>query len=234
MKQETQAGSAGKFLPDYGLIYRFQPAGRAAGFPDGILPEYYSFPFGFRNPLIGSVVITHCMKVLIIIAPEKFRDEEYTVPAAALQKAGIGFDVASVNRGPCTGMLGTKVNATLSFEEVDPKSYDGILIVGGGGAQVHLWNDEILGGMVRYFQTSAKVVAAICLAPVVLARAGVLKGKKATYFNSPVTFREMKAGGAVLVDKAVVSDSRIVTANGPEAAAEFAEVFIRALTAVEW
>jgi protease I len=174
------------------------------------------------------------MKVLIVIAPEKFRDEEFTVPAAALQKAGIGYDVASKRRGVCTGMLGTKVNATLSFEEVEPKSYDGILIVGGGGAQLHLWDDELLGEMVKYFQNDAKVIAAICLAPVVLARAGILKGKKATYFNSPVSFREMKAGGAVLVDKAVVTDSRIVTGNGPEAAAEFAEAVIRTLTAVEW
>jgi protease I len=174
------------------------------------------------------------MKILMVIAPEKFRDEEFAVPAAGLQKAGIGYDIASKRRGPCTGMLGLKVNATHSFEEVDPKSYDGILIVGGGVAQTHLWDDDLLCGMVKYFHASAKVVAAICLAPVVLARAGILKGKKATFFNSPVSFREMKAGGAVLVDKAVVSDSRIVTANGPAAATEFAETFIRTLTSVEW
>jgi protease I len=180
------------------------------------------------------MVITHCMKVLIIIAPEKFRDEEFSVPAAVLQKAGIGYDVASVRRGLCIGMLGAKVTATLAFEDVEPDSYDGILIVGGGGAQSYLWDDEILGGMVRYFQKAAKVVAAICLAPVVLARAGILKGKKATYFNSPVSFREMKAGGAVLIDKPVVADSRIITANGPAAAPEFAEAVVHALTAVEW
>ena len=174
------------------------------------------------------------MKVLIVIAPQKFRDEEFNVPAAALQKAGIGYDIASNSRGLCTGMLGAKVNATLSFEEVDPKSYDGIIIVGGGGAQTYLWDDDLLGEIVKYLHASARVVAAICLAPVVLARAGILNGKKATYFNSPGSFREMKAGGAVLVDKAVVSDSRIVTANGPAAAAEFAETFIRTLTAVEW
>ena len=86
----------------------------------------------------------------------------------------------------------------------------------------------------KYLDASAKVVAAICLAPVVLARAGILKGKKVTCFYSPASSREMKAGGAVLVDKAVVSDGRIVTANGPEAAAEFADTFIRILTAVEW
>jgi protease I len=60
------------------------------------------------------------MKVLIVIAPEKFRDEEFTVPAAALQKAGIGYAIATTRRGLCCGMLGAKINATLWFEEVDP------------------------------------------------------------------------------------------------------------------
>jgi protease I len=170
------------------------------------------------------------MKVLIVLAPEKFRDEEFNVPAAELQKAGIGYDIASTRSGSCTGMLGAKTYATLSFEDVNPDSYDGILIVGGGGAQSYLWEDTVLGGMVKHFHASSKVVAAICLAPVVLARAGILKGKKATFFNSPVSFKEMKAGGAVPVDKAVVSDSRIITANGPAAAKEFAETFIRTLT----
>lgn len=176
------------------------------------------------------MVITNGMKVLMVIAPEKFRDEEFTVPAAALQKAGIGYDVASKRRGPCTGMLGTVVNATLSLEEVDTRSYDGILIVGGSGAQSYLWDDKILGGMVTVFHTSGKGVAAICLAPVVLARAGILRGKKATCFPGPASSGEMKAGGAVLIDKGVVSDGRIVTANGPAAAARFAETFIRTLT----
>jgi protease I len=171
------------------------------------------------------------MKVLIVIAPEKFRDEEFAVPAAMLQKAGIGYDIASTRRGSCTGMLGAKTTATLSLKEVDPASYDGILIVGGGGAQSYLWEDKVLGEMVKNFQASAKVVAAICLAPVVLARAGILKGKKATFFSSPISLKEMKSGGAVLVDKAVVSDGRIITANGPAAAKEFAETFIRTLTA---
>ena len=39
-------------------------------------------------------------------------------------------------------MLGAKAIATLAFEEVDPKPYDGIIIVGGSGSQVYLWDDE--------------------------------------------------------------------------------------------
>jgi protease I len=186
-----------------------------------------------RNTLIRSEVITLCMKVIIVIAPEKFRDEEFMVPAATLQKAGIGYDIATTRGALCTGMLGAKVNATLSFEGVDPTSYDGILIVGGSGAQTYLWDHKLLGEMVKFFHSTERVVAAICLAPVVLARAGILNGKKATVFKSPDSFREMKAGGAVLIDKAVVSDSRIVTANGPAASKEFADAFIRALSAAE-
>jgi protease I len=174
------------------------------------------------------------MKVLIIIAPEKFRDEELAEPVAALTKAGIGYEIASTRRGVCTGMLGAKATATLSLEEVDPKAYDGIMIIGGGGAQAHLWDDDLLQPIVRFFADKMKVVGAICLAPVVLARAGVLKGKKATYFESPVAFREMKTGGAQIVNQPVVTDGRIVTANGPAAAKAFADTFIKMLTAVEW
>ncbi len=173
------------------------------------------------------------MKILIVIAPEKFRDEELAEPVAALKTAGIGYDIASTRRGSCTGMLGAKATA-ISLDEVDPKAYDGLIIVGGSGAQIHLWDDEMLQPIVRFFHDKMKPVGAICLAPVVLARAGILKGKKATYFESPVSFREMRAGGAVLVDQPVVADTRIVTANGPAAAKAFADTVIKMLNAVEW
>jgi len=169
------------------------------------------------------------MKVLIVIAPEKFRDEEFDIPAAALAKAEIGYDVASTIRGTCSGMLGAKAEAALSLREADPQNYDGILIVGGGGAQSYLWDNTVLRGMVTAFHASAKVVAAICLAPVILARAGILMGRKATVFKTPISLKEMKAGGAVPSDKAVVKDGRIITADGPAAAAEFAEIFIHTL-----
>ncbi|MCK9630778.1 MAG: DJ-1/PfpI family protein [Methanoregula sp.] len=174
------------------------------------------------------------MKVLIAISPEKYRDEELAEPVAALAKAGIAYDIASTRRGTCTGMMNAKATATLSFEEVEPKQYDGIIIVGGNGTPAHLWDDEILSALVKHFEEKGKVVAAICLAPIVLARAGILKGKKATYSENPTAFREMRAGGAVLVNQPVVIDTRIVTANGPSASKAFAEAVIKTMTAVEW
>jgi protease I len=173
------------------------------------------------------------MKILIAVAPEKFRDEELAVPVAAFRKAGIASDIASTYRGSCTGMLGAKTTATLAFEEVDPKQYGCLVIVGGSGSQTHLWNDDLLIQLVKYFHESRKIVAAICLAPVVLARAGILKGKKATCFQSHDSFLEMKGGGAVLVNKPVVIDGYIITANGPSAAQEFADSILEKITEIE-
>jgi protease I len=173
------------------------------------------------------------MKILVAVAPEKFRDEELAVPVAAFRKEGIAFDITSTHRGYCTGMLGGKTTATCAFEEVDPEQYGCLVIIGGTGSQTHLWNDRILIQLVRHFHESRKIVAAICLAPVVLAHAGILNGRKATCFESPESFREMKAGGAVLVNKPVVADGNIITANGPSAAQEFADAILRKITEFE-
>jgi protease I len=174
------------------------------------------------------------MKILIAVAPEKFRDEELGGPVAALEKAGIPFDIASTRKGTCTGMLGARASATLSFEEVAPEEYDGLVIVGGSGSQVHLWDDKLLLQLVKFFQKSGKMIAAICLAPVVLARAGILKGRKATYYESTASDFEMKRGGAVIVNSPVVTDGRLITANGPLAAKQFGDAIVKNLTGTGW
>lgn len=181
------------------------------------------------NILIFPEVSSNSMKILIAVAPEKYRDEELAMPVAAFQKAGIAYDITSTRRGPCSGMLGAKTTATLMFEEVNPKWYGCIVIIGGSGSQTYLWDDDLLVNLVKYFYESKKIIAAICLAPVVLAHAGILNGIKATFFESPDSVREMKAGGAVPVNKPVVVDGRIITANGPAAAQEFAGAILSAI-----
>ena len=174
------------------------------------------------------------MKAVIAIAPEKYRDEEFAEPVAAFTKAGIAFDIASTRAGTCTGMLGGKTTAGLSFDDIDPKDYKGLIIIGGSGNQTYLWEDDILVQLASYFHGKDKVVAAICLAPVVLAKAGILKGKKATVYDSPVAVLEMKKGRALVTKDLVVTDGRIITANGPAAAKAFAEAVVKELSDEFW
>jgi protease I len=187
-----------------------------------------------NNPDIPIEKIPDTMKAVIAIAPEKYRDEELAEPVAALNKAGIAFDIASTRPGTCKGMLGGKTSAGLSFDDIDPKNYNGLIIIGGTGCQEHLWEDDLLVRLAIYFCETDKVVAAICLAPVVLARAGILKGKKATVYDAPTAIFEMKKGRAMLTPEPVVTDGRIITANGPAAAKNFAATVVKELSDEFW
>ena len=169
------------------------------------------------------------MKLLVVIAPERFRDEELFEPLSVFQKAGIAYDVASVKAGTCTGMLGGKCDATLDLTRVQAGRYEGIVVIGGAGSPEFLWGNSRLHTLVAEFANSGKLVSAICLSPAVLARAGVLQGKKATVYRVADSVAEMRKGGADLRDEALVIDGKFITANGPAAARRFGEEIVSAL-----
>jgi protease I len=169
------------------------------------------------------------MKLLVVIAPERFRDEELFEPLSVFEQAGITWDVASVKPGTCTGMLGGRCDATLDLGRVQAGNYDGIVVIGGAGSPEFLWGNSRLHALVAEFAGSGRLVAAICLSPVVLARAGVLKGRRATVYRTGDSVAELKKGGADLRQDSVVIDGRYITANGPAAARRFGEEIVSAL-----
>ncbi len=72
------------------------------------------------------------------------------------------------------------------------------------------------------------MLAAICLAPVTLANAGLLKGKRVTVWKSEAG--RVKAGGGIYTGSGVETDGRIITADGPESAEEFGRALVTALS----
>ena len=173
------------------------------------------------------------MKLLVVIAPERFRDEELSEPLSAFQKAGIAYDIASTRAGTCTGMLGGRCDAALDIARAGVEGYDGIVIIGGAGSPEFLWGHSRLRSLVAGFAEAGKLVSGICLSPVVLARAGVLRGKRATVFRTADSVAEMRKGGADLRDEPVVVDGQFITANGPAAARRFGGEIVSALTKEE-
>lgn len=160
-------------------------------------------------------------KILMVIAPKDFRDEELFEPMNIFENHGYKVDVASTRKGECVGMLGHKIYVNLTIDEVNPNDYVALVIPGGIGSKEYLWNNKKLLELVREFYEENKTVAAICLSPVVLAEAGILKGKKATVFPDKEAIEELKKYGAIYVDKGVVRDGKIVTAKSPEYARLF-------------
>jgi len=200
-------------------------------------PETARLPEGKREPPAaveiqkpGPAGELAGKKVLLVVAPKDFRDDEFFVPKRVFEDEGAKVIVASSRKGTATGMLGGTVELDVVFSEVRPADYGAVMIAGGAGSKVHLWDDKELRRIVREAQNQGKIVAAICLSPVVLARAGCLKGKEATVFPDPAAVRELKAAGVKYVDRGVVTASSIVTARDPQSAEEFALAVARLLS----
>jgi len=166
------------------------------------------------------------MKVLMIIAPNNFRDEELLEPKALLEADGFRVLIASKGVSSATGMLGAKARVDLDLSSVKPSDYDAVLFVGGVGAKVY-FNDPIALSIAKEAIKSCRAVGAICIAPSVLANAGLLKGKKATASISEKSNLELK--GAVYTGEGVTVDGKIVTASEPSAAKDFGRAIIKLL-----
>ncbi len=153
-------------------------------------------------------------KVLMIIAPQNFRDEELFHTQEELENAGHETIIASRTKGSCKGMLSGKADAELSIKEVDTDDYDAVVFVGGSGAKTY-FNDKTAHKIASKMNDNKKLVCAICIAPSILANAGVLKDRKATSWPSEKNNIKEYTGEDVTVDE------NIITANGPESARKF-------------
>jgi len=165
-------------------------------------------------------------KIAIVISSKKFRDEEYQEPRTALEKAGFTITLYSTSLNPANGMFGAIAKPDKLINEMKPDNYDGIVFIGGSGASEYFENPEA-HKLVVDFNSKKKLVAAICIAPMILAKAGILKGKKVCAFSS-VKDGIRKMGGDIQPDGVVV-DGNILTATGPEFAAQFGVALVKYL-----
>ncbi len=167
-------------------------------------------------------------RLLFVVAPKGFRDEEYFVPKQILEGKGYEIDTASLRRGAVMGAGGGETQANVLVSEVKPEDYAGVVFVGGPG-MVDLVNEPAFVDLAKRFYEANKLVAAICVAPGILANAGLLKSVSATCWEGVADLLATK--GVVLKPKSVVWAGRIVTASGPLASQEFGETIAQALQA---
>lgn len=160
--------------------------------------------------------------VLFVIAPKNFRDEECFHTKEEIEKIGGRVVIASDSPGEKTGSLGGVATADLALGEVDSGDFDALVFVGGVGSMVY-FDDKKAHKLAKEFYDADKVVAAICIAPAILAKAGILGGKQATAFSSADVMKILEAIGAKFTGRSVEVDGLIVTGNGPKAAREFGQ-----------
>jgi protease I len=169
-------------------------------------------------------------KVVIVRASQYCCDEELFRIQALLKENKIGVVIAGTTFAEAIGeRLGVRIKPDILIHQVNMKEFDGIVIGSGRGSKDFFWRNENLREIVKLAYAQNKLVAAGCNASVVLARAGILKGRRATVFPDAENIRELKSAGAVYVNEPLVIDGNIITSRDLMALKEFARAIVEAV-----
>lgn len=174
----------------------------------------------------GSSTVPTEGKILMVLAPDQYQEDELNVPRDYFQSMGYSVVLASRGVKTATGMNGGSASIDLDIKNAKPSDYAAVVFVGGEGIyNLKINEDAGYQALAKASVAQKRLTCAICLGPWILADAGLLKGKKATASETD----HLKEKGAIISDDMVVQDGIIITGNGPSAAQEFAEAIVAAL-----
>lgn len=168
-------------------------------------------------------------QVLMVVAHEGYQQVEYNIPKTLFKDAGIVVATASDKRGVALAKDGSTTPVDLTIADVAVNVYDAIVFVGGPGAMLHLDNEKSYT-IIQQAVADGIVLAAICIAPRIVVKAGVLKDRRATGWDGDKQLKDMfLIYGVEYVAEDVVVDGLLVTATGPSVAHTFAQQVIKLL-----
>jgi len=165
-------------------------------------------------------------RAALIIGSQNFRDEELFETKRVLDAAQVQTVIASTKTGTIRGTLGNVAEASIPVNRLKVDDYDAIIFIGGPGAVEYVRSPATIN-MVRETVRKGKVLAAIGVAPTILANANVLAGIRATSYLSERDI--LVQAGAIYTGFPVERERMIITATGPPAALQFGRVIVEAL-----
>ncbi|HEY2384020.1 MAG TPA: DJ-1/PfpI family protein [Terriglobia bacterium] len=168
-------------------------------------------------------------KVLIVIPHTQFRDEEFLEPKKILEDEGARIVIASTSVRTCRGMKGTVAQSEIAIADAKADDYSAIIVCGGSSVPEFFWKDKKLQELVAAMSAAGKIVAAICLSTVVLAKANLLKGLEATVYFLPQAIEALKEAGAHYVKETLIIHKNIILAEGPPDSQRFGQAIRSAM-----
>ena len=156
-----------------------------------------------------------------------FEEVEAVATIDVLRRAEVELTTVSVmNERIVEGAHGVRIEADKMFDEVDYSNAQMLILPGGMPGTLNLGEHEGLINILREQNKRGGWIAAICAAPLILGRRGLLKSKRATCFPG----FEKELTGAIVENLPVVTDGNITTANGMESALIFGKELVALLT----
>lgn len=157
--------------------------------------------------------------VLIPLAPG-FEDLEAVTLSDILRRAGIEVVTAGLSPGLMQGARGVRIQPDAELDAVLAREFDMIALPGGMPGAENLRTDARVQALLRRMGAAGRFTAALCAAPIALAQAGLLDGRRVTSY--PGFVEKMAIPGAIYLTEAVVVDGKVVTSRGPGVAMDFA------------
>src|SRR5690606_31301923 len=152
-------------------------------------------------------------KNILTIVSDDYDDLEFHYPLIRLTEAGAEVTIAAEVAGIVYhGKYGVNTTSDISFESINPRNFDGIIIPGGWSPDYLRRLPSVLS-IVRSMHQDKKIIGAICHAGWVLSSAGILKDVQMT--STPGIKDDMMYAGAKWIDAPVIQDGHIVTARRP-------------------
>jgi len=169
-------------------------------------------------------------KVVLVIASSGYQPIEYSGTREELENAGLRVLTASDTFGEAIATDNSTTRIDVQLVSLKISDIDGIFFIGGAGALSCLDN-QTSHQILKEAQKARKSLGAICISSRILARAGVLKEKKATGWDGDGKLAGIfKEHGVIYEKKNVVTDGTIITATGPSVAHDFGLAIVRVMT----
>ncbi len=144
-----------------------------------------------------------------------------------LRRAGINVVTAGLDAQPVKASRGMTLLPDMTLDMALQQRFDMVVLPGGLPGADHLGDDPRVIRLLQEMAASESYIAAICAAPRVLARAGLLDGKRATSYPGALDIEAVP--GIEYLETAVVTDGRVITSRGPGTAMDFALVLVETL-----
>lgn len=168
--------------------------------------------------------------MVYIFLANGFEEIEAITVVDVLRRAKIEVKTVGVNDNFLLGAHGVKVEADLLKEDIDLKDLECIVLPGGMPGTINLANDNKVLETIKYCVDNNKLIAAICAAPSILGKLGILNGKEAICYPG----FEDKLLGAKISDKSICLSDNILTAKGPGIALDFSLKIVEILKSKEF
>lgn len=164
------------------------------------------------------------MKKVLILLADEFEEIEAVSVIDLLRRADINITTCSLKGEKVTGSHNITIFADTQIAKIDHDDFDMIILPGGPGTKNLRNSDEVIN-LVKEQNSNGKYIAAICAAPTVLNKAGILTGKSVTSFPT----EEKVFTDSNYFYKNVVVDGNIITSRAAGTALDFSIKLIELL-----